>query len=307
MTDLLKMTQRIKETYLNLYKNPLTCTKEKLAKDYDVTNKTIENSLKNIDDIYYDRDLKRYRFVSLLPKYIPYQIFYSIFSDTISNQELKKDFSLVENLNHGKNDIFMIETKQLSDISKKTIMFYIAIENNCVLNVEYTSNGRKKEKKYIKPNTLFSSFGVFYCYITYHQKNEKNVGEERTFKLTQLGSIEPDEYISSEIFKQNKKGNVFGEYKQDKYVTLIFNKISSSFFKNTNQFEDNQYEVITGIGTDYVLVKMYYNNLEIEVIKIIQQWMPHIKIFEGELLKEKIEKIIKKNYQKLISEEKEEN
>ena len=54
------------------------------------------------------------------------------------------------------------------------------------------------------------------------------------------------------------------------------------------------------INENTLIAKMYYNSLEIEVVKLIQQWMPHIKISDNDENKSKVYKIIKDNFEKLI-------
>lgn len=299
MIDTSKMTTRVKEIYIKLYEDSAFCTKENLANYFGVTLKTIENSLNAVSEIEYDKKLKKYRFSNLLPSYIPYRIYYDIFKDAISNEDLKKDFFIIDKF-YYQDDIFMIETAQLSQFSQKVIIFYLAINNNSILKVEYTGNSKAKEIKYIQPNTLFST-GFDYCsFITYDERNIKDVGETRTFKFSNIGNITLVEYSTNKIFKQDKKGNVYGEYKKDKYVTLIFDRVSGDFFKSSKIFNKQEYEVVVGIDSENIIVKMYYNHLDGEVVKLIQQWMPHIKIHTEEPLKETIESKIKHNLAELL-------
>lgn len=298
MNEEIKYPLRIQEIYLKLYQNPIFCTKDNLAEEYEVTTKAIENSLNKFDEIIYDKQQKRYRFKELLPPFIPYKVFYDLLNTSIGNENLRNDFAAIDKLMHKKNEIFFLETSNLSQLTKNIIMLSIAIENNCVVKIEYEKSFNNIEYKYIKPNTLFnSSFGDYSIYATYDSRNEKDIGEERTFKLQKIINIESVEYINNEVFKKNKIGNVFGEYKKDQYVTLVFDKASSNFFNSTGQFDNGQYEVVIGLGTDSVIVKMHYNNLDMEVVKILQQWMPHIKIHDAEPNKEKIFNAIVKNFQ----------
>lgn len=290
------MTERVKKIYIKLYENCMGCTKEKLANEFDVTIKTIENTLKPYsDDIKYDKQLKRYRFNSLLPQYIPYKTFYNIFKNSINEKFLREDFFTIDKLINETNDLFMIETFSLSEFSKKIIMFTIALNDNCVLKVEYTGNAKESEEKYIRPRTILCNAFSYFCFVTYDEKNEKNVGEMRTFKFQNIEHIVADRYVTDEIFKQEKQGNVFGEYKKDKFIVLSFDRVSGDFFKSSNLFNNPAYEIVD-IDKDTIKVKMYYNNLKKEVIKTIQQWMPHIKIDKDEPLKQDIEKIITENY-----------
>lgn len=304
-----KVNERVKIIYAKLYKNSSSCTKEILASEFSVTIKTIENTLKPYldDEIVYDKKLKRYRFNTLLPKYIPYKVFLNLFENSINYKFLREDFFIIDNLINITNDLFMIDTTKLSEMSKKIIMFTLAINDNCVLKVEYAKNAHGMEIKYIKPRKVLSNSFTYFCYVTYDERNGKDINQTRTFKFQNMGKIESIKYATNEIFKQDKQGNIFGEYQRDKYVTLILDKVSGSFFRSSDLFNNPAYEIIdeyntieNNLGDTKIKMKMYFNNLEIEVIKIIQQWMPHIKIDSEDPLKNEIEKIIIKNLSKFI-------
>ena len=288
-----------------LYENNNFCTKEILATEFGVTIKTIENTLKPYadDEIIYDKKLRRYRFNTLLPKYIPYKIFFNLFGDSINYKFLREDFFIIDNLINTSNELFMIDTNKLSEMSKKIIMFTLAINDNCVLKVEYSKNAHAMEIKYIKPRKILSNPFTYFCYVTYDERNGKDINKNRTFKFQNMGKIESVEYVTHEIFKQDKEGNIFGEYQKDRYITLILDEVSGSFFKNSNLFNNPTYEIIDDPNTTEnanTKIKMYFNSLEIEVIKVIQQWMPHIRVDSKDPLKNEIEKTIIKNLSKLI-------
>lgn len=290
------MNERIKDIYLKLYENNILCTKENLAAEYNVTIKTIENTLKPYsEEIIYDKKLKRYRFTNLLPKYIPYKIFYKIFKESINDSFLKEDFFIIDNLINNDNNLLMIETEKLSDMSKKIIIFTLAINNNCVLEVEYTTNGEESYSRFIKPHTIFKDTFSYYCFISYEKRNNEKIGELRSFRFDKIGEIKLVEYIENEIFKKDIYGNKYGEYKKDKYVILIFNKNSASFFRDSGLFNKPEYEVIIGLNSEHVTVKMYYRNLDLEVISILQRWMPQIRIHPDDPKKKEIENKIKYN------------
>lgn len=291
------MNERIKDIYLKLYENNTQCTKENLATEYGVTLKTVENTIKPYsEEIIYDKKLKKYRFTNLLPKYIPYKMFYNIFKESINDKFLREDFFIIDNLINNDNDLFMIETDKLSDMSKKIIMFTIAINNNCVIKVEYAKNGEESYFRWMKPHTIFQDGFSYYCFATYDKRNPKDVGITKTFRFDKIEKVELGEYLENEILKKDMRGNKYGEYNKEQYVILIFNKISGSFFNSAGLFSKPEFEVIVGLNSDNVTVKMYYNDLNLEVISILQRWMPNIKIHPDDPLKDEIEIKIKNNY-----------
>lgn len=298
------MNERVKDIYLKLYENSISCTKDKLSEEFDVTTKTIENTLKpHADDIVYDKQLRRYRFNNLLPKYIPYKIFFNLFKDSINNKFLREDFFTIDNLINKTNELFMIETNKLSDISKRIIMINTAINDNCVIEITYTSIGKETEQKTMEPHKIFSDNFNYYFYATYNHRHYKDVGVTKTFNFNSkgMGDIKPIEYLHNTILKKDIKGNKYGEFSKMDNIILIFDKISGSFYKNSGLFDKPEYEVILGLDSNNVTVKMHYGDLEKEVVKTIQQWMPHIKVHNDDPKKEEVNEIIEKNFKLLLN------
>ncbi|RXJ94805.1 hypothetical protein CRV00_05595 [Malaciobacter molluscorum] len=293
------MNERIKEVYTRLYNDKFSCTKENLKELFGVTQKTIENTFKDNDEIIYDKKLKRYRFSKLLPSHIPYKIFYDFFSDSINNKQIKSDLSIITHALTDSEEILMVKTDLLSELSKKIIQFKTAINENCVLKILYKKNGFDQEEKFIKPNTIISNGFTYYLYGTYHEKNGKDVGETRTFELNRVEKIDIENFVDNEVFRKDQFGNAFGPYQKDKYVLLEFDRMSTDFFKKANIFNNPTYEIVD-IDIDTLTAKMFYNSLDIEVLKLIQQWMPHIKISNQDKNKDILYSKIKENFYKLI-------
>ena len=180
-------------------------------------------------------------------------------------------------------------------------MFNIAMNDNCILDIEYSKPGSSEiENKFVQPNTIFTNGFTYYCYITYDEKNKKNVGEQRTLAFSSIGNIKADTYITNKTFKIEQKGNAFGPFSKEKYILLEFDRISSGFFQRERMFDFGQYEIIEmDFETGIYIVKMYYNSLDIEVLKIIQQWMPHIRVHPTDENKNLIYEKIKTNFLEL--------
>lgn len=117
----------------------------------------------------------------------------------------------------------------------------------------------------------------------------------RIFEFSRMGKIEGLEFVNDEIFKKNQKGNAFGPYQKDKYILLEFDRMSRDFFKKSNIFQNDAFEIVD-IDENTLIAKYFYGSLKIEVVKLIQEWMPHIKINKNDENKEKVEKIIFENY-----------
>jgi len=302
------MNERMIEIYKALYGN-LECTKENLKNHLNVSSiKTVENNIKDIEDIEYDITIRKYRFKNLLPQYIPNEVFFETFKDSITNKLLKNDFSLLEKHISSVNTKSMINTSEISNLAKKIIMLKNAIKYNCVVKVMYQKNSNfqkeenekiELEEKFIQPNTIYSNGFTYYTFITYDELNGKNIGEERTFAFNGIKDIEVIKYTTKIPFAKEQKGNAFGPFKKDKFVVLHLNSRVAHFFKRESFFSNDAYELIDE-DLDGMSIKMYYNS-EFEIEKIIQQWMPNITIQNNLELKNKIYSRINDNLTKLLN------
>lgn len=292
------MNERTIEIYKLLYGN-IECTKENLKNCLNVSSiKTVENNIKDINDIEYDISIRKYCFKNLLPQYIPNEVFFETFKESITNKLMKNDFSLLEKHISSINTKSMIHTSELSSLAKKIIMIKNAIKNNCILKVKYKKNNSSIEEKYIQPNTIYSNGFTYYAFITYDELNKHNVGEERTFAFNSMQDIEVVKYTNSISFLKEQKGNAFGSFKKDRFVTLHLNENITHFFKRENLFSNDAFELIDE-ELNGITIKMYYNQV-FEIEKIIQQWMPNITIQNNLELKKEIYNRIKNNFTQLL-------
>jgi hypothetical protein len=164
----------------------------------------------------------------------------------------------------------MINTSELSSLSKKLIIFSNAIKYNCILKVEYKGLNKPLEEKFIEPRSYFISGFIYYSYITYNKRNEKDIGEDRTLAFNSIGKIEAIEYIKNGYFKNNTIGNAYGSFKKDKYILLYINAEAASFFKRELIFNISSFELIDEeLDGDSITVKMYYNSIY-EIFKLIK-------------------------------------
>lgn len=292
------MNEKVIKIYKAIY-GDVPCTKEYLKDYLNVSSiKTVENNIKDIDDIVYDIKLRKYRFNNLLPKYIPNEVFFRIFQASIVNKLLKNDFSLLEKDISSVKTKDMINTSELSNLAKKIIQFTNAIKDNCILKVLYKKAGKEAEEKYIRPNTIFSTGFTYYVYVTYDKLNPVDVGEERTFAFNGIKDIEAIEYVNDVTFKREQKGNAFGSFKKDKFVIFNMDKSSANFFKRETLFNNDAFEIIDEELQGEITVKMYYNML-FEVEKIVQQWMPQITIQSSAEIRDKVYSNIEEKLLKL--------
>jgi len=269
------MNERIQRIYIELYKKP--CSKQYLSELFSITSKTIENTIKTIDEIIYDKQIGAYRFIGLLPQYIPYETFLLLFEDSISNQIVKNDFQIISNkLNM---DIPMISTNNFSSLSKKIIRATLAINHSCILKIEYKSM-KGIEVKYIRPHKIVSSDFTYYLLASYDERNSKNIGEMRSYAFNGILSFESLMYLKNNNFKIEQSGNAYGFISKDSYLTLKLEERSANFFKREGQFNKANFDFLSEEADGTIFVKMYYNNID-EIVRLVQGWMPQITILEN--------------------------
>ncbi len=283
--------------YHQLFKK--LCTKQELADLFSVSTKTIENTVKECEDIVYSKKLGSYHFKDLLPNHISYQNYFTLFKDSVTNPFIKKDFLTISSSLHSKFDETMIETSQLSELSRKIIKIEIAINYNCTLKVEYVGNSKSKEDKYIQPKQIFSDSSMYYLALIYDNQNKKDVGKERQLAFNGIEAIEPIEYLKDTIFRSEKKYNAFGSYDNAKTIRLKLHESSVNFFKREGLFETNSFRFLSEISTNEIEIEMTYN-YKLEVVKLIQQWLPQITIVDDSEEAQVVIQEIKDNYQTFI-------
>ena len=274
------------------------CSKQYLAEKFEVTTKTIENSIKSCDDIVYSKKLGAYHFKDLMPFYISYQNYFDLFKENLVNPILKKDMiksigSLEEDLNS-----IMVETEPLSELSKKIIRANIAINHQCIIKIDYPRDGTPQQDKYIKPKQIITFDAIYYLTFEYDKKNKTKGLEERPFAFNGIQTIKEVEYLKdSKEFRTNYIGNSFGTVDEaNKKVTLKLHGHASYFFMREGLFESPYYKFIKADSKgDRLTMEMIYND-EIEVSKLVQQWMPLISVVNDSDDAKKVLERIKKNY-----------
>ena len=291
------MDTRTKQIYNNLYKK--ICSKKDLENICNIGIKSIENSIKICDDISYSKKLGAYHFKELLPKYLSYKHYFELFKDNFSNPVLKDDMlKVTKNINTNFEDI-MVETALLSDLSNKIIKSTIAIHHNCVLKILYKGKKKEAENKYIKPNQIFMSGNTFYLAFTYDQRNSKDIGISKTFAMNGIKTIDAIEYSKEAIFQTDDSRNAYGKISDTKKIKLKLTGACANYFQRENLFRNESYNFLYQEDNDDITMEMLYN-WDIEVIKLLQQWMPQIQLTGSSSYEDNIRKEIEDNFSSFI-------
>jgi len=287
------MKNRIIKIYNELFLG--LCSKQYLSQKCEVSIKTIENTIKKCDDIVYSKKLGAYHFKNLLPEQISYHNYFYLFKDNLSNPILKKDMLNITSQLNSEAERIMIDTKILSNLSKKIIRLNIAINHNTVVKVAYQGNNKPKEDKYIQPNQIITVGSIYYLYVTYDTKNKKDIGKKRQLAFNSIEDIEAVEYKKEQTFKTKESGNSFGSFKNASIITLKLQSSVAHFFKREGLFQNPNYKFLSEDSDGTIEMEMRYNN-KIEVISLVQEWMPQIMVVNNSSEAEEVVKDIDRNY-----------
>lgn len=293
------MDERIKKIYQELYKTPRS--KEYFAELFNVSTKTIENTISNYkDDITYDRKSTSYRFINFLPKYISHELFFKLFQSSIWNNVIRNDFiEIGKSINKDEANSIMIDTSTLSDLAQRIILCDIAINHNCILKINYSGNSKPKEIKYVRPHTIISTGLTYYLYSSYDEMNKKDIGKFRSLGFNGMAEITPYKYVENVKFRIEQTGNAYGLYEKERFVTLKLMPHCASFFKREGLLQKENFDFLVEDQDGSIHINMYYNNDQ-EIISLLQQWMPQISIQKNIDLKKDIYSKIQANFDNFI-------
>jgi hypothetical protein len=291
------MNNRLKRILIELYQK--TESKDELITLLGVSQKTIENDISWYnteinEDIKYDRKLGKYRFDTLLPKKIPAYTILQFLENSIGNSILNDDYKeIIESINT--NDISIVDTDRLSPLLKNIIMVQVSFVINAIVKIEYIGLKQKIETKWIRPRTLINVGNSYYLNALYDDENPSNAGEERSFSLIGIQSMEIFKIEDKEILHQDGEGNAWGLYKKDQYITLKLKENAAKFFKREKMANKKPFEFVSEEPDGAVLINMFYNDKQ-EIAQIIQKWMPYVTLLKNTELSKSIYNKIKENF-----------
>lgn len=178
----------------------------------------------------------------------------------------------------------------------KLIIFNIAINHNITLSINYKLN----ENKIIQPNQIIKIKDLYYIYVTYDKRNKININEERTLCMIDISVISFVEYSNMLVYKMNFKGNEYGKYSSNKYILLTLTGDAATFFKR-NKITYLKWDFISESNdTKFLYIKLFYNT-EIEIKRLIQQWLPYISFTERNSISRKILNEIQNDIQAILN------
>jgi len=230
---------------------------------------------------------------------------------TENNQELKKFFHAISLI--GKSvfgDNFKKYAHILDDIKKEQKGVYLFLENpfenlknlalksqleQCIKNKRYIDINYNTNKEYIfkrvKAYKIIYQNGSWYLATITTEDSEVNGG----FKLLRLGFIKEIEYskggtnfhedIYVKDFLENKFQSLFTSFDKKFFtVRLQVDNSMARFFKVKKYLKSQR---IIEETEEYLIVELSTND-DMEIIPLVQRWLPHIKVIEPKYLHDKI-------------------
>jgi len=268
------------------------CSKEDIAQKLGISHKTLETRIKPEANIVYDRKIGAYTFTNLLPNIMTLNFFHYLLRYSSADKATVEDFKRVYEQTDSKEYLY---SDKLSFSMQNVIALHIAIVYGCEIKIKYTDNRLKKEEKFIYPEALVYSKGETYLYASYSPKNKKDIGQKRTFFVGSIAGIEKVAYQKDFQKPQTAYGNAFGAHDKPNAVILKLKDAAKNYYTR-NPSTDIYYELIeTAPDETQMIAKFYYNDM-IEIVSMIQKWMPLITLQSGDGV-ERIKKAVVANFE----------
>lgn len=269
-------------------------TKE-LSDKFNVSCRTIQRYLKDLDDIEYKN--RRYVHPAKLPLKIPVLDLLGIFSEMTLGNTVSGDYdTMLLELEKYFTEISepMIESSLFSEKMKKIILIYYAVFQKRVVSFDYKSNKDKNpSRRCIKPYYISYQDDFWYLDGAY----EDRPMDKRRFSIYKMQNIKVEDRFFIE--DQDEKGiglNAFHSKdklskKKEIEVILLFTEESAAHFKRNKKFSSfkqrNEFENGSIEASIWISHPM-------EIIPVIQEWIPLIKIVEPDEIKSAIKENLKK-------------
>ena len=175
-----------------------------------------------------------------------------------------------------------VQYEDISQLKKEFDLLKKAIDDHKMIDFNYTKSGQKEGKFYqIAPYSLINKNGVWYLIGT-------DEGKKKTFCFTQIRmfktlneTFEPNQQFIEEI-KTNDSishGNQLGE------VVIKVSSFAAPYFTRRNQLPNQ--DLVRKLENGELLLSCKNVN-ELDIVPVVQYWIPHLTIVSPAELQEKI-------------------
>lgn len=300
-----------------LSKHPKVSVKE-LALLYDVSPKSIQNDFKILNEYFSEKLLKKGESYTLLDEDKFSKIFkskpqtikrflqlISMVDATFYNKFMEEYSELFKELNLTASPIYQIEDSPYERLNKENqkilekLELFIADRN--YINITYThpnidtfvyAHSIPLKILYLKENWYLAVL------TTNNIKNNSIFKKLRINFITKIqeSRLEPKHFHSDHIEKVKAERflktiqSSFSDMETTNYKVVLEVSLTVARYFKTKQYLKSQ-KVIKELANGNILVTYDITN-DMEIIPLIQQWIPHIQVLEPLDLKEKIVKNI---------------
>lgn len=268
--------------------NGESVTVEELAKEFNVSNRTIQRDLKErFSYIPIKKENKYYRLE-------PYALGKLRFEDiknfaTLSGikslyPQLTNSF-LVDILNHKINRAYLVRGYGVEDIKDKKEDFELL--SKAIVTHEKVCCTYNNKDRVLKPYKLVNNHGVWYLVA-----DEKNQLKNYSFsKITNLTLLEGEIFSPDTQFITTIEKNELTWFSQNGFTVtleiaqpLIEYFLRRAILSNQNILEQTNDKLVLSTKVSY----------EEEILSIVKHGLPHIKIISPQYLQEKLDNILNK-------------
>ena len=180
-----------------------------------------------------------------------------------------------------------VQYEDISQLKKEFDLLKKAIDDHKMIDFNYTKSGQKEGKFYkIAPYSLINKNGVWYLIGT-------DEGRKKTFCFTQMRMLkklnetfEPNQQFIEEI----KTNDSISHGNQLSEVVIKVSSFAASFFLRRNLLPNQTLVHKTENGE---LILSCANVNELDIVPIVQYWIPHLTIVSPAELQSKMQEKLK--------------
>ncbi len=217
----------------------------------------------------------------------------SLIDASVFGKKFEKYKPLLKSIQSEQKGVYLFLENPFENLKqlnlKKRLEEYIQERN--YINIEYNSDKCHKYKR-VQPYKIIYLNGSWYLAVITTQDYEINSG----FKLLRLNFLEKitlcrfspqhfHEDIQVKDFLENKFQSLFTSFDKKFFkVRLKVGNKAARFFKVKKYLKSQR---IVKETEDYIIVELMTND-DMEIIPLVQRWLPHVKVLEPQSLNEKI-------------------
>lgn len=256
---------------------------EELAKEFNVGERTIQRDLnERLSFMPIKKEKGRYVLESFALGQLSFKDIQN-FADLSGISELypKLDKSFISDLlSQRVNKILMIRNEAYERISYELFEeLSVAILNHKILNFCY-----KDKKRQVKPYKLVNFRGIWYLLA---DENDKL----KHFSLAKISKLQlrDENFVPKQSFKEQIESNPNIWLGENREVILSLDKRAKEYFFRKEVLSN--YKIIDEDETSYTLSTQV--SYEDELLNLVKQWIPYIKILAPLELKTRLEELLK--------------